>query len=547
MIKIKKGLILLLAAVMATTIVGCSTGKDVSGSQNNIDKISANDGPVTPYEPGIEIQFGSGLDQNGSQVVALEKLTGEKYNDNRWTRLFKEKLGITTKYKLLATGDEYNQKLKMAIVSGDLPDMFLVNDYGDLSQLAAAGAIEEMGPIYEKYATPLLKDIIEKEGISIFDPVSQNGKIYGIPVKMPSTNDFRHLWLREDWLKNLSLERPKTMKDVYDIANAFVKNDPDGNDKADTFGLNMDKDFLYNLSGLFWGFSAYPTIWLEESGKISRGIIKPEMKPALQMLQTMYKEGLIDKEFGAKDAVKASESYISGKCGMFYGPHWNAFDAEKVLKIDPKAKWIVVPLPMENGKDIKQPLTLTMDGAEVVRKGFKNPEALIKMLNIDVDRLFGPEPEFNKYFGENGIDGIWYMTPVHAMDPMVDLRAHQEIKKAIIDNTTDKLTGAAQGFYKNMQAGMWSFSMMFGPTDTPFALIDQLYPDHVIWNAYFGAPTPTMIERWSSLDELITTRLTSIVQGKSEVDSGFDKLVSDWLSMGGEKITKEINDIKGKM
>ena len=203
-------------------------------------------------------------------------------------------------------------------------------------------------------------------------------------------------------------------------------------------------------------------------------------------------------------------------------------------------------MPTENEQDIKVPLKIAMDGVIAVKKGTKNPEAVIKMLNIYVDKLFGSEPEFNKYFGEKGVDGIWYMSPVHTLDPMIDLKAHQAIKKAITDKTTNELTGAAKGFYKNMQDGMWSFSMMFGPTDTPFAFIDNTYPKNVIWDAYFGAPTLTMVQRWSSMDELITTKLTSIVQGKTEVNSGFDKLVSDWLNMGGKQVIEEINDIKSK-
>lgn len=550
MIKFKRALIFILAAAMTTSIVGCSSSKGTSNSGEKVEsgeKPVANDGPTTPYEPGVEITFGRNVDPNWDLAAKLEKLTGEKFTDNRWTRLFKEKLGITTNYKLMAGSNEYNQKLKMAMVSGDLPDIFQVGDTADLKQLMEADAIEEMGPVYEKYASPLLKSIIEMETKRVFEPATSEGKIYGIPMKMPSTNDYNHLWIREDWLKKLGLERPKTMQDVYNVATAFAKKDPDGNGKDDTFGINMDNGFLWNMRGFFWGFNAYPNQWLEESdGKIVRGIIKPEMKKPLQMLQAMYKEGLIDKEFGVKDNGKAAENYVSGKSGMFYGAHWDAFNAEKTDENDPNAKWIVVTLPSESGQAPKIPLRIAADGFLVVRKGYKHPEALVKVFNVYVEKLFGEDAEFNKYFGEKGVDNIWQMSPVYALDPKIDLKAHQDIKKAIKEGTADKLTGSAKGFYNNMQNGMQSFSLMFGPEDTPFAFVDETYPDNVFWNAYLGAPTPTMVERWSNLDELIGTTLTSIVQGKTEVDSGFDKLVEDWLNMGGKQVTEEVNQARGK-
>jgi putative aldouronate transport system substrate-binding protein len=555
MVKFKRALIFLLATMMTTTIVGCSSGEDASSpnentpssTEKNTGEATVNDGPMTAYDPGIELKFGRMIDQSAEMPAKLEQATGEKLTDNRWTRAIKEQLGITVNYTLMGNWEGYNQKLKMGMVSGDLPDFYQVPNFSDLNQLMAADALEEMGPIYEKYSSPLLKKVLEMETKRAFDPVTYNGKIYAIPIKMPSTNDYNHLWIREDWLKKLGLERPKTIQDVYDIAVAFTKNDPDGNGKDDTIGLNMDNGFIWNMRGFFHAFNAYPNHWLEESdGTIVRGVIKPEMKKPLALLQTMYKEGLVDKEFGAKDNGKASENYVSGKCGMFYGPHWDAFAAENTMKNDPNAKWITLPLPSETGETVKVPLTISVEGGFVVKKGAKNPEALVKIFNLYVEKIHGEKAEFNKYFGGDGIDSIWQMAPVYSLDPMIDLIAHQDIKKAIKEGTTDKLTGSGAGFYKNMKDGMWPFSMMFGPENTPFAYVDATYPKDVFWNAYFGAPTPTMVERWSTMDELITTTFTSIVQGKTEVDSGFDKMVNEWLNMGGKQVTDEVNQARGK-
>ncbi|NBC67962.1 extracellular solute-binding protein [Paenibacillus sacheonensis] len=531
----KKAAAAILAAALILGTAACSNGNgNDNGTNANVSNEPADGGTV-------DIQFGSGADPNAEYMAKLTKKTGETWEDNRWTRLYKEKLGVVTHYKMMYPYNDYNTKLKLAITSDDLPDVFPINDKTDFKQLAEGGAIYEMGPIYDKYASPLLKSIIEAETKSIFDPATFGGKIYGIPQKMPSTNGYSHLWIREDWLKKLNLDRPKTMDDVYDIATAFAKQDPDGNGKADTIGLGLNKDILYSSRGLFWGFGAYPDFWTKDGDdKAVYGTTLDAMKKPLDMLARMYKDGLIDKEFGTKDETKEMESAVSGKLGMFYGPHWLAYSVEKTSDNDKNAKWITIPLPSESA-DVHIPLDNATDGYLVVSKKFKHPELVVEMLNVYADTMFGDANQFEKFWSEGDIDSLWAMGPVHTLLPSLDLVGHQDIKKAVADNTTDQLKGVAKGFYKSMQDGVTGMSMMFGPTDTPFAFVDQTYPDQVIWSAFSGAPTQTMVTSWSSMGELEATTITAIVQGKEDVDSGFDKFVDSWNKLGGKQITEEVN------
>ena len=91
----------------------------------------------------------------------------------------------------------------------------------EATALADAGILADMTEIYEEYASPLLKSLIETEGDAVYMPVTYNGRMYGLPRTMPSTNGYNHLWIRQDWLDNLDLERPETMEDVLNIARAF--------------------------------------------------------------------------------------------------------------------------------------------------------------------------------------------------------------------------------------------------------------------------------------------------------------------------------------
>ena len=60
-------------------------------------------------------------------------------------------------------------------------------------------------------------------------------------------------------MKKLNLPEPNTMDDLAAIAEAFAKQDPDGNGKADTYGLALTKDIGLNSSsvGFFNGFGGF--------------------------------------------------------------------------------------------------------------------------------------------------------------------------------------------------------------------------------------------------------------------------------------------------
>lgn len=511
-----------------------------------------NPSPMGKYDPAITMTFARPFDPNGESAALLKKSFNETVDENRWSKYFKDTLGITIQNKLMAPGgDQYSQKIKLAMASGDLPEFVRIEPsfLSDVRSLVDAGTAVELGQLYEKYASPLFREITEMEGKNIFDMATFNGKIYGIPLKQTSTDAYNHLWIRQDWLDNLGLQRPKTMDDVLNLAKAFVKSDPDGNSQNDTIGILIEKDFLWQSKGIFWAYGAYPnspTQWIKSSeGKLVYATVQPEMKKGLAFIRNLYKEGLMDKEFGAKDFNKAFESAVNGKIGMFYGPHWSAWAIDNVVKNDPKAKWISVALPTEDGSTVKIPITVATSGVVIATNKAAHPEALVKLFNAYEDKLFSENRSADsaKFWADGGYE-FWNLPPIHALHPMVDLQSHRDIKKAVAEGTTDKLVGSSKEYYQFMQEGMLPWELMFGPKDTPFCFVDATYPQQVIWNEYNSAPTPTMAARWSNMEELINTTFVKIINGELEIDTGFDNMVAEWNKMGGEKVTQEVNDLK---
>ena len=494
------------------------------------------------YDPPIEMHFGSSHDPNGAESVALEKTFGEVWEDNRWTRYYYDTLGIKIVYDLVDPVD-YNQSLLLAMASDDLPDYFRINNYGNLKNMVEAGMIAEMGDIYDQYASPLLKQITEAEGDLVFTPGTFDGKLYGIPQKMPSTNSHNHLFIRQDWLDALGLERPTTMDQVTEVARAFATQDPDGNGVDDTLGIGMDNNFIYQAAGVFWAFGGYPPIWLEKNGRIEYANIQPEMKDGLEWFKNMYDENLFDREFGSMNYQKGyEENVMSEKIGMMYAKHWNAYVLGQHMTENEDAKWVSLPLPLGTASDIRIPSNVTVDSFHVASIKAEHPEGIIVLLNAYVDKLFGENQEFDTFFADGDVAGIWGKSPVVSLDSMVDLQGYRDIEAAYQSNTLDQLTGSGRGFYQFYLQGSYYYWLMFGAGDSCFRFVDQTYPDKMLWNQYVGAPTDTMVERWSSMQELLVTSYTKMIQGQESL-SNFDSIISQWYSMGGEQVTKEVNEV----
>lgn len=555
-----KGLSALVLASL--TLAACSgeggANSDPGGaSKDNQNRTSAaDDGPLGKYDPAIEVSFVRDL----SDVVennVLGVLKDETIDNNRWTQLYENELGIKIKYdwvvKGSSTSDQYLQKINVTLASGDLPDVIPVNAT-QLKQLADSDQIEDMTELYEKYASPFTKKVLSEEGTSVFDAATFDGKLMAIPQLESSMERAMYIWIRTDWLDKLGLKPPKTMADVLAISKAFAENDPDGNGKKDTFGLGLTKSLwggAMGLEGFMAGYNAYPNIWVEDaSGKLVFGSIQPEVKKALQVLQDMAKNGQIDQEFGVKDGGKVSEQISAGKIGMEYGEQWNSIWPLQLNRDnDPNAQWQAFPIVSESGETPKVPLKFSTTRFFAVKKGAAHPEAVIKMFNLHLEKNWGETAEFDKYFAPPEAESVWQLSPVTPYPVKKNVDAFRAIDAARKAGNFSALTGEAKTIQEKLEAyaagssegfALWGWERIYGEEGS-MGIADQYDKNNQFLREKFvGAPTPTMVERKATLEKLQNEAFVKIILGEP-IDK-FDQFVADWKKLGGDQITKEVNE-----
>ncbi|TYA14585.1 extracellular solute-binding protein [Paenibacillus faecis] len=505
------------------------------------------DKSLSEFYPPIEVEFVREIDDGLEDM--LKALPDETLEDNRWIRLYEQVLGIQIKYKWAVRSEQYHKKLDIMLASGDIADIVKVNAQ-QLRQLSHAGLIQDLTKVYKEYASPLTQQVHRQEGSGTLESGMIDGKLMGIPETDSSVEKAMFLWLRTDWLDRLGLQPPKTIDDVLEVSKAFTERDPDGNGQQDTFGIAATQylwDPVMGLTGFMAGYGAYPNIWLEdESGKLVYGGVQPEVKQALKTLQEMYRNHEIDSEFIFKNGSKAKQLVADGKIGMAYGEQWGSFLLQSSRNGDPDAEWQAYPIVTDSGKAAKVPLKFTTSYFYAVRKDFAYPEAILKMFNLHLEKNWGKTAEYETYY--NNVMPVWGLSPVTPFPADKNLKAYRQIVEARREDTTSQLQGEP-GFiqdridrYLNREEDSesgWGWEKIYGASGAMSILDHYEKNNQLLFDAFAGAPTETMIERQTLLDNLQHDYFVNIILG--EPIEQFDRFVEEWNRLGGADITAEVN------
>lgn len=506
------------------------------------------------YSPPIDMSFVRGIDDDLA-VNVMPMCPGETLENNRWNKRYLEKLGINIKYSWTVRGNEYsdafNRKMNVTLASDDLPDMTFVNPV-QLRQLVDADMVEDMTQYYNKYAGKLFKKYLTAESQANIDSVTIDGKMMAIREPSSFCESAQYIWIRNDWLKRLGLNPPKTMDDLLKISEAFTQNDPDGNGKNDTYGLPITKDIYgecMGTEGFFAAYHAYPNMWiLDKTGKLVYGSVQPEVKIALQKLANMYKTGQIDNDFGIKGSDKVAEMITAGKFGIDFGQQWNPmYPLINNYNNDHNADWTGYSLVSADEKKVMVPLKLNVPRIWAIKKGYKHPEALIKMFNLYYDTISGSE--YNKYSmpRENGNVGVWKFSPIWHSSPLNNINMFRALQLARKTKDFSKLPEDGINIQKNVEAylagdkSQWGWEKIYGSNGVYVHMEQYIMNKQLYYDKFNSSPTKTMVEKQAALQKMEKEEFIKIIMGAAPI-SEFEKFVNDWNSLGGADMTKEANE-----
>lgn len=584
----KKSLAILLALAMVFSVfAGCTTGGDTSSSSAASSKTessaaasseSTDEGSSTAeggdndstdvafkkFDEPVEVHIGMSVSPIDTTLPA-----GDSAEDNQYTRYLLENYNIKVVVDWTAAeGNDYNQKVSLAIASDTLPEGLVAKEQSYLRKAAKSGMLKDITALFDEYASEQVKGIMESTDGRAIESVTFDGKMQALPNVTVDTDGVHVLNVRKDWLDEYGLEVPKTLDDMEEIGKVFAEKKPAGDDTIPLSGRDKNTKlyctFLessnnaYGFDPVFSAYDVYPAYWLDNGdGTVSYGSLDENMKPALERLAKWYEMGIIDPEIGTRD--KSGEPVYANNVGMWFGPWWSlGYGNNDSFVNDPTANWQAYPIFDDEGK---WNVHMKSVGTESCMISTDASDEVASAIIIMYNALVRDEGIF-----DTSVAIGWYPLRVVAAAADEVEYEHVELAKVLAGETTAEDYNDPMSIYKLMytdaqkvqdvipgyeegkelsvedfnQENRGDFNRMYALMigDRPYATTEV---DKKVYSVTYSM-TETMEKKWSNLWTMETETMLKIIIGQSDI-SEYDTFVSNWKSQGGDEIIAEVEGL----
>lgn len=400
---------------------------------------------------------------------------------------------------------------------------------GNVVNYAKAGAFVDLNDyIWDSEKYPNLSQMNK----NVAETLSVDGKL----IAIPRTRDIGRYGLsyRQDWADKLGIEEPKTVEDVYNMLYAFTYNDPDGNGKNDTYGMEMTSytgpfDIVQTWFGVGNG-------WIEQDGQLIPVHQQAEYKEALDWLRKVYQDGLMPADWAVRTTDTWSNGCKTGESGVYIDVMdggrriWDYFNTEATFTpsvVNPDEAASMNLLGAINGK------TLATSGYNgyftLSASTCDTPEKIEAALNF-LDKLNDNDM---RLLTEYGIEGVNYEVDENGY--MVRL-----------DKDDTALTNNYAGLNQ-----MLAYIPRYTPTPSVetnerSARQNEVYVENeacAVFNPALSylANSATYSDVGATLDEIIKQARTQYICGEID-EAGLQAAADAWLAQGGQQIMDEVNE-----
>lgn len=308
-----------------------------------------------------------------------------------------KRLGVKIEF-ITAAWSEVGQKVSLIMSAQDEIDV--VNHLGDLKWITEE-AIVPLDPYVNKLKHPYLYKLLNS---TTFNPKKYEGKSYYIP--MIAHGPDMALTVRGDWMKKLGLKPPKDELEFKAMLKAFKSLDPSGQ----TIGYQLEGagQIRRTTVPIMSAFGIPTSPWDQivnfdvKNGKLTHITQMPNMKAALQYLNGLYAEALVNTDFPTMDSYpKLMEKWFyAGKSGA--GWIQNPYGIEANVQKNVPGSYIeVLPQFSARGYAYTRATGLIVNGYTGTAATSKNPQKavdVVEYLNSEDGRML-----FNA-----GIKGVHY-------------------------------------------------------------------------------------------------------------------------------------------
>lgn len=348
---IKKAVVLLISAAIASQMVGC-------GKKNNTTDVAPN------------VSYWTELGTNAAQTMS-------NMGETELAKVLMEKFDTQIEYQHPAQG-QVSEKFNIMVAMGNLPDIieYTWSKYnGGVKKALSDGIIQEIN--IKKDAPNLYKYLKEHPEVDKMCK-TDDGKYYGYPFirgdKYLLTS--AGLIIRDDWLEELGLEMPETIDEWTEVLRAFKSKSGVKSPLVISMGA-FD-------AGCFVGaYNTYNGLYVD-NGKVKYGPLDDSYKDFIVKMNEWYKEGLLDRDFASLESSVIQSNMLNGFSGVAYGSCGSSIG--KWMAAAPDSKFSVTGakypvLKKGDTPEFGQYQNPVVGKFAVISRDCKNPELCKKILD----------------------------------------------------------------------------------------------------------------------------------------------------------------------
>lgn len=313
-------------------------------------------------------------------------------DENRYWQELESRLGASVKIIGAPTKD-FGAKLATILAGGDIPDIVQMYQLNQLPGILKSGFQD----LTEFLSGDAVKDYPALANIPTvsWESCIYNGGIYGVPQHR--TPQKWSLIVRDDIARDLGVDiEPKNGDEFLDMFRKL--SDPRNNHWAERSPMNM-VNYINQMLGT-------PNTWRIDGGKFVRDYATDEMRQALSIVATMWKDQMFHPDSFASVSKQITTWISNGTVRMVSGPGAFYPSAKEVKKANPAYSVTPIrPPKWEGGGFAKQYLGPALLTISAMKKASK--ERITELLKV-MNYLAAPFGTEESTFISYGIEGHNY-------------------------------------------------------------------------------------------------------------------------------------------
>lgn len=412
--------------------------------------------------------LGYGFNPTGERIVDDEITIKVLYQrqtqhgdfDNFWfIDYVAEKTGIRLEFELVEKG-AWNERVSVAFGTDSYYDVFMHGlSATQINRYAEEGYLIDLAPYIKKYAPNTVAEYNMYPEL-VKEVTGTNGEIYYMPSINASPRDMvteYPMWINAQWLKNLNLEMPTTLEELYDVLVAFKTQDAnldgDPNNEIPLLARSNSNKFQVMMMSALGMVDDRHII--NEDGQYTFVPTTDTYKEYVKWVKKLLDEELLDPTFYTMSSEAMTAKEATGLAGVIVTTPYNSLPAtyEEYQALSP----LTSAANSEKMWPAQSACKLSW-GTCVVTDKCKYPEAVVRLIDwfytVEGSRAVRAGVEYGTWADEKGVQyGYEIVTPAEETED-----GHLIAKLHMGD-----------------YSGYWACRLgEIGPTNLPFNSIDAV-------------------------------------------------------------------------